>query len=139
MYILEKLDELFTNHTSLTVAFSGFGIIIISYFASKIIRHLKSQKRPQLCTENDYVSENTSSVVNQIQTDIDTLRASINHVYTFQEGTFVRYFNKYKNKLDPSDVLSLNEQYENIKKSSLPNYAIIINKLIGLLEAIREQ
>lgn len=135
MYILEKFDELFTNHTTLAVAFSGFGLIIIPYFTNKIIKYLKVHKETQSSNE---CNENNLPTVKQIEIDINTLKASINQVYTFQEGTFIRYFNKYKHKLDPNDTLLLNKQYESLKKSSLPNYAIIINKLIGLLEAINE-
>ncbi len=38
MNILRSFDKLFDAHTSLTVAFSGFGLLFLSYVTKRIIQ-----------------------------------------------------------------------------------------------------
>lgn len=140
MDIIKSLDKLFNAHPFLSVAFSGFGISLISLIilTYKIIKRQSLKKQSKQCTEDFSKISDTSSIQSTTANDINTIKSSLSSLFPFQEEIYVRYFNKYKKKLDPNDVTLLNEQYEHLRQTSIPNYSILLNKLIGLLEAIDE-
>ena len=126
--MLNFLNKIF-NHSSISTFFSGIGTTFIQAIISKFHKsktpNIKNDPQPQ------YIKQEPSL----LQNDILTIKKSIQTDLTYkQEETFTRYFNKYKNKLNSKDVDMLNEQ----SSSFLPNYNILLSKLLGLIEAIEE-
>ena len=135
MQLIKFLDNIFSEHLFLTVAFSGFGLALISLIIFIIKKFFISHKHP---VSGINVSETQSAVihVSQIENDINTIKESINCDFSDkQKGVFLRYFNKYKNCLDRRDIESLNNQVS----EAFPNYSYLLNQLLGLIETLNKQ
>lgn len=141
MQLVNFLDDIFTNHPVFSVAFSGFGITIISiliYLIRKTLKSFKCSNPKTLTSESETIitipplTEPTLSFP-QIESDIKVIEQSIKFDLSYnQKNIFLRYFNKYKNNFKRIDVDSLNKQLTLFS----PDYSSLLSQLLGLIETL---
>lgn len=108
---------------------SGLGTTLIQSIFSKFRRHETPNEKND--TQPQYIEQELSTR----QQDILAIQKSINFDLSSQQAQiYFRYLNKYKNKFITEDVNALNEQ----SSTFLPNYSILLSKLLGLIESIEE-
>ena len=112
--MLEFLNKIFSN-SFISTAFSGFGTSI----GGKLLNRKNTKNK---LTKND-----------QLQSDIDAITKAIHYPSSHnQEEVFTHYFYKYKSKLSTDDVKIL----KNKLSVGKPDYGILLNALLGLIESI---
>lgn len=141
MQFINFMDNIFSNHPVLSIAFSGFGIAIVSaiiYIIRKIMtshKHYYSQIFSPESETTIPISPQTELTINfpQIDSDIETIERSIKFDSNYNKKIiFLRYFNKYKNNFCQDDVETLSQQ----SSSSYPDYPSLLSQLLGLIEAL---
>lgn len=112
--MLDFLNKIFSN-PFISTTFSGFGTSI----SAKLLKNKKTKIKHNI----NY----------QLQSDIDDIIKVIRHPSSFnQEEVFTHYFYKYKNRLSTDDV----ELLKNKLSENNPNYKLLLNALLGLIESI---
>lgn len=101
----------------LSTAFSGFGNII----CERIFKNKKSKKRNQ----------KSKSFYNDKEIILHSIEC---HTYDNQRAIFMRYFYKYKKHFDADDVEKLTQKLE----ENHPNYDVLLNILLGLIESVNQ-
>lgn len=143
MLFIDFLDNIFTNHPVLSIAFSGFGLALIPaiFCISKKIwashKHSNSQTfTSEIKTNIIFSQPEQTNNPSKIESDIKTIENSIKFdLSSNQKNVFLRYFNKYKNQLNKNDVGSL---YKQLTLSST-NYSSLLSQLLGLIEALNKK
>lgn len=127
---MDLLTSIF-SHPVIAVAFSGIGVTIIS----GIVKFIKTNYSKKVQSTQHIAVESTPPQPSQLQQDIQIIKNSILRDYSYaQKETFVRFFNKYKDKFKTEDITTL--QVESSKIS--PDYGILLSALLGLIESIQE-
>ena len=112
--MLAFLNKIFSN-PAIATAFSGFGNLI----SEKIF------KKPYI--------NNKSKANSKILEDLESIKRAIAFPNSHnQEGVFTHFFYKYKDKFSSDDV----ELIKNKLSADKPNYNILLNALLGLIESI---
>lgn len=135
MHIFNFLDNAFSEHTFLSVAFSGFGIAcipVIFSIAKKVFKSRKGSQKQAPVSEPETAPEPASSFPD-IENDISEIKNSLRyHLRQTQKETFSRYFHKYKGFLETDDRESLKKQASEF----YPDYSDLLSQLLGHIEAL---
>lgn len=98
----------------LSTAFSGFGNIL----CEKVFKKKKEKRHNK---------------TNKSLSDQEIILHAIERSNDFyQKEIFMRYFYKYKNKFSDDDIKNITQKME----ENHPNYCILLNILLGLIESI---
>lgn len=142
MQCVNFINDIFKNYPVFSVAFSGFGISLISvliYVIRKISNsHKQRSDLQKLLPEPENTITDSPKLKpiiesSQIESDIKEIEHSIKFDLSHdQKNIFLRYFNKYKDNFCKDDIEELNKRLS----TSFPNYSNLLSQLLGLIEAL---